>query len=410
MTHAEILIVGGGIAGASTAWHLAERGREVVLLERGEIASEASGVNAGSITSLGWGHTPDLQSHLTAGSVEIFKQLALDLGHDVEFRVSGALSAIHTDEQYAWARDRAHRLREQGFVAELITAREARAIEPHVDPALPGLMHYPVSAQANPAKATRGFADAAARHGARILANHDVTQIRVDGDAYRVSTSHGDVVADTLVLAAGAWCPALGDMLDVRIPIIPVRGQMWATAPLPPSVFTKIASVESGCDWARDSGADDTTPPELTIRDGKRLTRHLYGRQTRDGEIIFGGDRQIVGYDKAIDPAGIEVNRAHAAQVLPFLRRVPIARTWAGLMPFALDGKPIIGRLPGHASAWIVSGLASSGFGRGPMAGKLLAEYIHTGHRPHVLTDADPGRFASGLSAYAGARGSAPTS
>lgn len=169
MTGVEILIIGGGIAGASTAWHLATRGHQVTLLERGEIASEASGVNAGSITSLGWGHDPDLQSYLTAGSAEIFKH----------------------------------------------------------------------------------------------------------------------------------------------------------------------------------------------------------------------------------DPAGIEVNRAHAAEVLPFLRRVPIARTWAGLMPFSLDGKPIIGRLAGHASAWIVSGLASSGFGRGPMAGKLLAVYIHTGHRPHVLADADPARFAS---------------
>lgn len=294
MTAVEILIVGGGIAGASTAWHLAERGHQVVLLERGEIASEASGVNAGSITSLGWGHDPDLQSHLTAGSAEIFKRLALDLGHDVEFRVSGALSAIHTDEQYVWARDRAHRLREQGYVAELITAREARATEPHVDPALSGLMHYPVSAQANPAKATRAFADAAARHGARILTSHDVTRITVVGDGYRIATSRGDFRADTLVLAAGAWCHALGEMLGVRIPVVPVRGQMWATAPLPPSVFTKIASVESGCDWARDSGADETTPPELTIRDGKRITRHLYGRQTRDGEIIFGGDRQTV--------------------------------------------------------------------------------------------------------------------
>jgi sarcosine oxidase subunit beta len=123
-----------------------------------------------------------------------------------------------------------------------------------------------------------------------------------------------------------------------------------------------------------------------------RVTRHLYGRQTRDGEIIFGGDRQLAGYDTTPEAAGIESNRAHAAEVLPFLRSLAIRRTWAGLMPFSLDGAPIIGRIPAHDHLYIVSGLASSGFGRGPMAGKLLADFIHTGRCPEVLAAADPAR------------------
>jgi sarcosine oxidase, subunit beta len=86
------------------------------------------------------------------------------------------------------------------------------------------------------------------------------------------------------------------------------------------------------------------------------------------------------------------VNHGHAAEVLPFLRELPIQRTWAGLMPFSLDGAPIIGKIPQRPNLFIVSGLASSGFGRGPMAGKLLADYLHTGHRPHVLAEADPAR------------------
>ena len=392
MTESEILVIGGSIAGVSTAWHLAQHGHDVVLLERGEVASEASGVNAGSITSLGWGTMPDLQSYLTAGSLEIFKHLTLYLGHEFEFRTSGSLAAIHTDEQYAWSRDRMLRLREGGCAVELLTAREARTIEPEVNPALPGLLLYPVSAQANPLKATRAFGEAAARAGAKIMTAHEVTAVEATGRGYRVTTPRDEFRASALVLAAGAWCAPLGTMLGLSIPIVPVRGQMWATAPLPPSVFHKIGSVESAFDWERESGADDVSPPELTLKNGKRLTRHLYGRQTRDGEIMFGGDRQPVDDDKTPDPGGIEVNRAHTAEVLPFLRRVPIARTWAGLMPFSLDGRPIIGRLPGHDNAWIVSGLASSGFGRGPMAGKLLAEFVHSGHRPHVLAEADPAR------------------
>ena len=85
----EILVVGGGIAGASAAYHLAGHGHRVALLERGEIASGASGVNAGAIDSIGWGDASDLQAHLTAGSVEIFEAVQLDLGEDVEFRQLG---------------------------------------------------------------------------------------------------------------------------------------------------------------------------------------------------------------------------------------------------------------------------------------------------------------------------------
>ena len=139
-----------------------------------------------------------------------------------------------------------------------------------------------------------------------------------------------------------------------------------------------------------NDGADAATPPELTHLDGRRVTRHLYGRQRRNGEIIFGGDRQMAGYDTTVEPTGIETNKGHATEILPMLSSLPVARTWAGLMPFSLDGAPLIGAIPQRDGLYMVGGLASSGFGRGPMAGKLLAEYVHTGHRPPVLAEADP--------------------
>ena len=106
-----------------------------------------------------------------------------------------------------------------------------------------------------------------------------------------------------------------------------------------------------------------------------------------------------MGYDNTVEPTGIEVNKGHASEVLPMLSGLPIARTWAGLMPFTLDGEPLIGSIPQRDNLYIVSGLASSGFGRGPMAGKLLAEFIHTGHRPHVLAEADPARCVTEIDA-----------
>ncbi|HYE91632.1 MAG TPA: FAD-dependent oxidoreductase, partial [Terriglobales bacterium] len=176
-------------------------------------------------------------------------------------------------------------------------------------------------------------------------------------------------------------------MLGLDIPIVPVRGQMWATAPIPPSVFQTISAAESAMCWHLDRGG---RPPDLTHRDGTRVTRHLYGRQRRNGEIIFGGDRELLGFDAQIDPKGIDVNKAHATEVLPFLSALPIARTWMGLMPFPLDGKPLIGKIAQRPDLWIVTGLASSGFGRGPNAGRLLADYLHAGRPGPVLSEADP--------------------
>jgi glycine oxidase len=97
-----------------------------------------------------------------------------------------------------------------------------------------------------------------------------------------------------------------------------------------------------------------------------------------------------MGWSTTPDARGIETNRGHVIELLPFLRELPVSRTWAGLMPFPLDGRPLIGRIPGRDGLWIVTGLASSGFGRGPMSGKLLADFLHTGVSSPVLAEADP--------------------
>ena len=398
MADAEVIVIGGGIAGASTAFHLAQHGRDVILLERGEIASEASGVNAGGIGALGWGNVPDLESYLTMGSLQIFRSLQLELGYDIEFRASGGLQAIQTQEQYVYARDRVLALKSRGYTLDLLTIDEARSIEPELNPELYGAMHFPLRGQADPVKATRAFAAAAAERGANILTGQNVTKIDKTAEGtYRVACSGETYEARQLILAAGAWSGPLGEMLDVRIPIVPVRGQMWATQPLPPRIFYSLSSAESYSHWSHSPGNDAQTPPELTHVGNRRVTRHLYGRQNRDGEIIFGGDRELVGYDYTVDAGGVEVNFGHASEVLPMLGELSISRTWSGMMPFSLDGRPIIGRIPQLDGAYIVSGLASSGFGRGPMAGKLIADYVHTGHRPQALAESDPARCVTAL-------------
>tara|TARA_Y100000815_G_scaffold273825_1_gene306132 strand:- start:66 stop:548 length:483 start_codon:yes stop_codon:yes gene_type:complete len=153
----DALVIGGGICGVATAFHLAQLGKRVTLLERREIAGEASGVNAGGLGGLGWGNNPDLQAHLTAGSFEIFKTLQLDMGYDIEFHAPGSLQAIHTAEQADFTRDRVLRLRSEGYHAEFLTARETRAMEPEASESLAGFMLLPRRGRANPTKATEAF-------------------------------------------------------------------------------------------------------------------------------------------------------------------------------------------------------------------------------------------------------------
>ncbi len=393
-TASEIAVIGAGIAGSATALYLAEHGHEVIVLERGEVAGEASGQNMGGLAGSGWGDLPNLQGYLTVGSVALFARLQADLGYDIEFRLSGTMQAIQTEAELDFARGRVSAARAAGHDLELLTTREARSLEPALNPALLGAVFGARHrGQADPVKTTRAFATAAERAGARFLARHEVTGILTDtAGRFGLATSGGRVRAETLVLAAGAWCRPLGALLGLDVPIVPVRGQMWATQPLPPRVFHTIAATESPLAWSHSRYAAADAPPDQTHDGARRLTRHLYGRQNALGEVIFGGDRQSVGYDKTPDRDGITCNKAHAAEILPFLASLDIVRTWAGAMPFSLDGEPLIGALPGHENLYIVGGLAGSGFGRGPMAGKLLAETLHRGYPAACLHEADPAR------------------
>ena len=257
MAETEVVIIGGGIAGASAALHLAEGGRQVTLLERGEIACEASGLNMGGLGGMGWGDSPDINSHLTMGSLEIFRRLQLDMGYDIEFRQGGALQAIQTDEELDYSGDRVRNLTAQGYSLELLTAHEARAIEPEVSPDAKGYVLVSERGQADPVKATQALASAARSHGARVLTGHSVNDVQPSGSgAYHVSTNHGDFHCGALVIAAGAWCSQVGRMLGLNIPIVPVRGQMWATEVLPPRVFHTISAAESPLRWHRERGRD----------------------------------------------------------------------------------------------------------------------------------------------------------
>jgi sarcosine oxidase subunit beta len=392
--NADVIVIGAGIAGCSTAFHLSEAGMSTLLLDRGEVSGEASGINMGGLGGLGWGKSPNLQEYLTMESLNIFKRLQLELGYDLEFRQSGSFTAIHSDQQYSYAQNKVRESQKDGFNLQLLSSYEAKSIEPELNTDLLGYVYAPTRGQADPLKATRAFAQAASRAGAQVHTNTQVIGIRSHHGIWALETSNGNYEAQFVVIAAGAWCKSIGEMVGANIPIEPVLGQMWATDPLPPRVFSTISSFESSLHWSENRYVDMISPPELTHFGEQRVTRHLYGRQRKSGEIIFGGDRRDVGFNKELDTAGVEVNKRQATEILPLLSELPISNTWSGLMPFSKDGQPVIGRIPENDNLFVVTGLCSSGFGRGPGAGMLIADLVSRGEAHPVLMESDPARFS----------------
>ena len=392
---ADAIVIGAGMAGCSAALHLSEAGIETLLLEMGEVSGEASGVNMGGLGGTGWGTSPGLQEYLTMGSLNIFKRLQMELGFDLEFRQSGSFTAIHNEDQYLYAKNRVLESQKNGFNLQLLSSYEAKAIEPELNIDLLGYVYSPTRGQADPLKTTRAFGQAASQAGTNIQTNTMVTGLRSNQGIWEVETNRGVYQGQSVVIAAGAWSKNIGEMVGANIPIEPVVGQMWSTDPLPPRVFSTISSFESSFHWSENLYVDDKSPPELTHFGEERVTRHLYGRQRKSGEIIFGGDRRNAGFNKTLDASGLEVNKGHATEVLPLLSGLPISTTWSGLMPFSKDGKPVIGRIPENDNLYVVTGLCSSGFGRGPGAGMLVADLVIRSESHPVLAESDPARFDS---------------
>ena len=393
MLNSDVIVVGGGIVGCSAAMFLADAGMDVNLLDRGEISGEASGLNAGSIGGYGWGRSPSLQEHLTMGSLDIFKSLQIEKGYDIEFRQSGSLVAIQSLNQYEYAQERVSYLKSEGMQVEILSPSEAKSYEPNLNGDLNGYMYSSYRGQADPIKSTRAFSEVAKKNGAIITTSAPVTDLEQAGQGWIVRSHNRVFNCQALLIATGAWTYEIGNMIGLNIPIQPVRGQMWATDSIPPRIFHTISSMESSEYWHKNPIVNEDSPPELTHNGDSRVTRHLYGRQRANGEVIFGGDRELLGFRDDVSFTGIEVNKTHAGEILPFLDQLSVKRTWSGIMPFSPDGLPLIGRIEQYENLFLATGLGSSGFGRGPGSGMLVADLIVRGEGHPALQESIPTRL-----------------
>ena len=374
-TLADTVIIGGGIMGASTAFHLAKRGcTNVVVLEAGEMLGLGStGLNAGGVRYQFASPVNIALSKLSFGMMERF---ADEMDQQIGLRRCGYLFMLDRAEDLEQFRRNVALQNRHGVPSRLVTADEIAALAPEVD--LSGVIGgswCPADGLVDPHGLLQGYASNARRLGATLCTNARVEGIDIVGGRATAVRTKTDVIAtERIVIAAGPWSASIGEMVGIDIPIEPIRRQIAVTGPIP-----------------------DLRPDFPFVID---FSRSLYFH--REGPGILTGmsnNDEKASFDTSVDQEWRLRHFEEAAKRLPLLADAEISAEWAGLYEVTPDDQPIIGKLPEIEGLFICAGFSGHGLMHGPATGFLMAEEILDG-RAHTV-DIDPlrwERFALGVS------------
>ncbi|MCL3997118.1 NAD(P)/FAD-dependent oxidoreductase [Streptomyces lavenduligriseus] len=371
----DVVVVGAGMAGAACALYAARAGLEVRVVDRGAVAGGTTGAGEGNVLVSDKEPGPELRLALL--SARLWNGLAQELGAAVEYEPKGGLVVASTPGALAALRDLAARQRSAGVTADPVSADELTDFEPHLTPGMAGGVHYPQDAQVMPALAAAHLLRAS---GARLHTGHTVTGVLrgAGGAVYGVRTDREDIHAPAVVNAAGVWGGELAALAGIRLPVLPRRGFVLVTEPLPRRVRHKVYAADYVADVASDSA-------------GLRASPVVEG--TAAGPVLIGATRERVGFDRSLSLRAVRALAAGAVGLFPFLRRVRALRTYAGFRPYLPDHLPAIGpdpRVPGLLHA---CGHEGAGIGLAPATGLLIAQAL-TGEAPELdLTPFRPERF-----------------
>lgn len=365
---ADVAIVGGGIAGCSTALHLRRRGATVVLIERGSCGGQASGVNYGGVRQQG----RDLaELPLARRSREMWGRLAEIVGNDCEFVASGHVKLARSDANMAELEAYREAVRPYGLELELLGRNDIRTRYPFLGDAAVGGSLCADDGQANPRLVAPAFAHAARAAGADIREHTSVTTIEHDGTRFRLRTASGsEVSAATLVNVAGAWGHEIAARFGESVPEDVIAPNMCVTEPLPYFMLPNFGVCGGG----------------------------FYVRQIPRGNVIFGGGHAVAYRERlrAYPVAAITLDASRQTIALvPRLRHAQIIRTWTGIEGIMPDGIPVIGPSRTTPDLFHAFGFSGHGFQLGPAMGAVLSELILDGATPTPIVAFDIGRFAS---------------
>jgi len=380
VSEAEVVIIGSGAFGSSTAYHLAALGRQgVVLVDAHEIASQTSPRAAGLAKQIR--PHPEM-SRLAIRSVEKIKGFTAELGEPLTYVQSGSVSIARGENDAAVIRAEIAAGKALDLEAYEISVDEMSLLAPLIRSTNVRLIAYaPLDLYLEePGQLPLGYARAAEKRGVTVLPNTRVTGIKIRGQRVSaVVTKQGEIQTGIVIDAAGAWSRLLAEQIRLRIPLLPVRHQLYITEPIP--------GVEAGHAICR-------------IYDAA-----VYLRPHQGGLLLGGYERDPQFHDMRKFPPEFQMGdlplelsvlerltESVRAQVL-LDDPLPIREHRGGLPTMTADGLPLIGPVPGIGGFFIASGCCVGGLSISPAVGELLAEAVHTDRPSPVLKTFSPSRF-----------------
>jgi glycine oxidase len=357
----DVVIIGGGVIGCSIAYHLSKTGIQVSVIEREEIAAEASSAAAGLLAPAGVLIGPKAGADLFLASWTITPKLIEEVeavsGVQVEYQRTGALHVVTNADDSLLLSRYAQAWQKQGAGVRWLTGDEVHQYEPLLNPAIDAALYVPHAASIRPRLMTRAYAKAARKLGADIYEHTEVTGLQQHaGKVIGIQTARGESIGcQRVVIATGAWSAQIGSWLGLSIPVIPARGQ--------------ILSLRQ-----------PAKPLKYTI-----FGRDLYLVPKVDGTIYVGATIEQVGFDKSNTAGGISWLLSNAIALLPELEHATLAQIWSGLRPWSQDSYPILGKAPGWENVILATGHGAGGFELSAITGKTIAELISTGQTPAVI-------------------------
>lgn len=375
-SRAELAIVGGGCMGASTAFHLARKGERVLLVEKGHIASGATG-HSGAIVRQHY--ESRLAIRLARRSLAFFERFEEETGESCEFRTTGFLSGTRARDTEAFDA-LFDLLTSEGVRVERLAAKEASDLEPRMDASdYAAVVHDPDAGYADPVATAAGFVRAAARDGATVLEDCAVRGLAVRKGRVEGVRLHGGktVVCDRVLVAAGNWTPSLVSPAGVRLPIRYVRGQV--------AILRRPVGF----------GA----PPKIHFD----FYHNTYSRPEAEKDVLVGymdtdPRKTVRGHelkDDAVPGPTVRDLRGRLAKRFPSMARAQPHGGWAGLYDVTPDSFPVLDAV-GPAGLMVAVGFSGHGFKLCPEFGRLLAEYLGSGRRPEDLVPLRASRYAEG--------------
>lgn len=378
---AKHLIIGGGIIGCSTAYHLAKNGeKDVVLLEKASLTEGATWHAAGLVGQL---RSSRNTTRMLKRSVAMYDQLQAETGMAFDWKKVGSLRLAATKERLLEAKRLATMARSFELEMNIITAEEAKALFPYIDvTGLQGAAFIPSDGHVDPASLCQAVAAGARKHGAQIRQGVKVLDFTVvDGRITEIHTSEGIWQAENVVLAAGMWSRELGAKLGIHVPACAVEHQYIVTEPLPDVELVKGLP---------------------TLRDPERL---VYYKPDAGGRLVIGGyeegtlpfgDKGIPGdFVRQLLPDNMErfaPLAELAGKVTPIVNEVGIRTVINGPIPYSADGDFVLGWAPGFKNLMMATGFLY-GIAAGGGAGEMIAEWIVKGQPSLNLWPLDVRRF-----------------